>query len=338
MSRETLKTLFHPFENGVLDMPASGRALFYGAEPGFRLPQGFGAEICAVQPLKSLFDGLKTAGVSVAPERGEGPFDLSLVLLTKHRGENENHIADALANTVPGGLIVIAGAKEEGVQSMRKRLSGLIDGVESMPKYHGVVIWFARPEKPEAAIAALTHPAVEIDGRFTTVPGLFSHDRIDEGSRLLGERLPEDFAGLAADFGAGWGYLSAMLIETAPRLGGLDLYEADHRALERARVNLAGKSDHMPVKYFWQDLTAGPVKTRYDLIIMNPPFHAAGQAAEPALGQTIIETACAALKPGGKLMLVANRGLPYEDILAKNCRQHGEDYRNARFKILWGVK
>jgi len=44
------------------------------------------------------------------------------------------------------------------------------------------------------------------------------------------------------------------------------------------------------------------------------------------------------LKLGGKLFLVANRGLPYEDVLAANCKKSGEDYRNARFKVLWAVK
>ena len=42
MSRDALKTLFHPFEAGMLPMPAAGgRVLFLGAEPGFRLPDGF---------------------------------------------------------------------------------------------------------------------------------------------------------------------------------------------------------------------------------------------------------------------------------------------------------
>nr|WP_272210004.1 class I SAM-dependent methyltransferase [Marinicella sp. W31]MDC2875856.1 class I SAM-dependent methyltransferase [Marinicella sp. W31] len=204
-----------------------------------------------------------------------------------------------------------------------------------MPKYHGVALWFTRPDDVTAAIESMTHPTVEIDGRFTTVPGLFSHDRVDEGSRILAERLPANFSGLAADFGAGWGYLSAMMAEIAPSTVGIDLYEADWRALERAKVNLAAIGPS--TRFFWQDLAGEPVKTRYDLIFMNPPFHA-GKAAEPSLGKAMVKAASDALKPGGRLMLVANRGLPYEDVLAAHCKKSGEDYRNARFKLLWGVK
>ena len=38
---------------------------------------------------------------------------------------------------------------------------------------------------------------------------MFSHGRIDPGSRLLAEALPADLSGKVADFCAGWGYLSA---------------------------------------------------------------------------------------------------------------------------------
>lgn len=337
MARDTLKTLFHPFESGTITMPAGGRCLFLGAEPGYRAPEGFGADIEAVQPFRPHYNGLERAHANVAPEAGEGPYDLSLILLTKHRGENENRIVEALEKTVPGGFIVIAGTKEEGIQSLRKRLGHMFSDLESMPKYHGVAVWFTRPGDIADAVAKLSHPMVEIDGRFTTVPGLFSHDRIDEGSRILGERLPEDFSGLAADFGAGWGYLAAMLAERAPRVERIDLYEADYRALERAKVNLGAQERDTSFRYFWHDLAGEKVKTRYDLIVMNPPFHA-GKATEASLGKALIKAACDALKPGGKLLLVANRGLPYEPVLAENCKQSGEEYRNARFKILWGRK
>ncbi len=71
---------------------------------------------------------------------------------------------------------------------------------------------------------------------------------------------------------------------------------------------------------------------------MNPPFHE-GHAAEPALGQALIKSRgsfrCAA---GGRLLLVANRGLPYEPVLAASFRESGETCRNARFKVLWARK
>lgn len=52
----------------------------------------------------------------------------------------------------------------------------------------------------------------------------------------------------------------------------------------------------------------------------------------------MIKTAASALRGGGRLMLVANRGLPYEPVLAENFKEFGETCRNARYKVLWAKK
>ena len=52
---------------------------------------------------------------------------------------------------------------------------------------------------------------------------------------MLATHIPEDFSGHAADFGAGWGYLSVMLGGRAPNAKGIDLFEAHYEALEAAR-------------------------------------------------------------------------------------------------------
>ncbi len=336
MSREAVKTLFHPYASGVLDAPKAGeKVLFLGAEPGYALPDGFEAELVAVQGFRPLFLRLQAAHVAAEPQLPEETYAHALVLCGKHKGENEARIASALMHVAPGGMIVIAGSKEDGVQPLRKKLEKL--GVEagSMPKYHGLAIWFQRPVAPEALVAAFAAPPVRVEGRFSAAPGMFSHDRVDAGSLLLADRLPTDFNGNAADFGAGWGYLSAMLAERSPMVNRIDLYEADFDSLEQARANLAGS--RVDTRFFWHDVAAETIKDRYELVIMNPPFHE-GHAAEPGLGQAFIRQAATVLKGGGRLLLVANRGLPYEPVLAGLFRESGEVCRNARYKVLWAKK
>lgn len=338
MSRDALKTLFHPFASGTIEPPAEGgRFLFLGAEAGFSLPDGFAASLSAVQGFRPFYRQLQAQRVNTTPEIEGEDYDGALILCGKHKGENEAYIAEALGRVKAGGLIVIAGGKEDGIQSLRKRMEGFGLSVEHMPKYHGVALWFGRPADVGDLIAKLAKPAVRIDGRFTTSAGMFSHDRIDAGSELLASRLPTDFSGDAADFGAGWGYLSVELATKSPRIERLDLYEADYAALEAARANLLENCPKVAQRFFWHDLASEPVKDKYDLIIMNPPFHE-GHAAEPSLGQAMIKTAASALRSNGRLMLVANRGLPYEPVLAENFREHGETCRNARFKVLWAKK
>lgn len=338
MSRDALKTLFHPFASGTIDTPGEGqRMLFLGAEAGFALPDGFAAELSAVQGFRPFYRQLQAQRINVTPEIEGGDYDGALVLCGKHKGENESNIAEALSRVKEGGLIVVAGGKEDGIQPLRKRIEGFGLTVEHMPKYHGVAFWFRRPADIKALTTQLTKPATRVDDRFTAAAGMFSHDRIDAGSELLASRLPTDFTGDAADFGAGWGYLSVELAMKSPRIARIDLYEAHYDALEAARANLLANCPKVAQRFFWHDLVSEPVKDKYDLIVMNPPFHE-GHAAEPSLGQAMITTAASALRSGGRLMLVANRGLPYEPVLAENFKEHGESCRNARFKVLWAKK
>lgn len=339
MSRDAVKTLFHPFAADMLAVPKAGeRVLFLGAEAGAPRLDGFEAEITAVQNLRPLYRALQAQGAQVTPDISGEDYDAALILCGKHRGENENRLAEALTRVKAGGLIVAAGSKEDGIVTLRKTLSKLGIEAESTPKYHGVAIWFGRPEDVSTTVSKLKQDAVTIERRFTAMPGMFSHDRIDGGSELLASRLPTDFDGNAADFGAGWGYLSVMLAEKSSRTARIDLFEADWNALEFAKTNLLENCPRLTTRFFWQDLAAEPPKEKYDLIIMNPPFHAGGQAAEPALGQALIKTAATALRSGGKLLMVANRGLPYETILSTEFRKSEEVCRNSRFKVLSAQK
>ena len=338
MTDDALKTLFHPFEAEILEAPGR-RALFLGARAGFRAPRSMDLDLLAVQGFRPDVLALEKAGVTVVPRaEGEG-YDLALVLLSRHRGQNEAWLREAFARTRDGGLVVAAGGKTEGADSLRKRFTGVLTPSGHMPKHHGVVFWFDRPS--DADLAASSFMAAEaadrIDGRFLTAPGMFSHDRVDPASKLLADNLPASIKGRVADFGAGWGYLSSETLKRAGGMTAFDLYEADWESLEAAKANVAGVGGDVPIAYHWRDLVLEPVARQYDLIVMNPPFHQ-GRAAEPAIGQGMIRAASAALKPGGRLLMVANRGMPYEPVLAASFAATGETCRDDRFKVLWAKR
>ncbi|MCV0394751.1 MAG: class I SAM-dependent methyltransferase [Rhizobiaceae bacterium] len=323
------RTLFHPFVDGVLDMPAgNATALFIGAPAGLRLPDGWTAPTKLVQPFRPDYLSLEAAGYAVSAQAESEGHAVSLVLATRHRGLNEARVAEAWRRTEPGGLVVVAGGKTDGIDSLRKRFGDRAEG--HLSKHHGVVFWLRKDDGP-APFTDTTLPAL-VDGQWETRPGHFSHDRIDPASRLLADHLPTGVSGSVADFGAGWGYLAGMVAARAAGLATLDLYEADHAALASARTNLERLYPEAPATFHWRDLTRERPPRIYDLIVCNPPFHA-GRAADPGLGTAFIAAASGALKPNGRLLLVANSGLPYEAPLAAGFRQVEEIARERGFKL-----
>lgn len=332
MSRDALKTLFHPFDSGALSAPG-GRVLFLGGEPGFLLPEGFSRELTVVQGFRPFFRALQSAGHHVAPRAEGADYSMALVLCGRHRGENELRIAEAVERVSEGGLVLVAGAKDDGAASLGKRVADLVELDGQSPKYHGLAFWFRRPRDTAGLVSALRAGNVGrlVEGRFHTAPGMFSHDRVDAGSRLLVEHLPTDLSGTVADFCAGWGYVAAEAAHRFAAIRAIDLYEGDFEAMEASKRNLADLG--LPVRFFWQDLVAEPVTERYDVVLMNPPFHQ-GRAAEPAIGQDLIRAAATALKKGGRLFLVANRPLPYEETLRTAFAEWREITRDSGFKVL----
>ena len=59
----------------------------------------------------------------------------------------------------------------------------------------------------------------EIKGQnFTTQPGIFGWDKIDQGSKLLINHISNDLYGHGADFGCGYGFLSDYLLKNNSKI------------------------------------------------------------------------------------------------------------------------
>jgi 16S rRNA (guanine1207-N2)-methyltransferase len=331
--------LLHPFATGALAWPTGGVVAFDGARvlPGISDAQR--AQLRCTQPFKPHADELARAGYAFA-DGSESALPLALVLPSRQREQARAMLANALARLAPGGTLVASQANDEGARSLQSDLARLCGAVHAASKRHCRVVWArADAEAQRAPLAgewaALDAPRALADG-WRTRPGVFAWDRIDTASALLVEHLPTHLRGRAADLGAGTGVLAAALLERNPGLQALDLYEADARALELARANLAPRAGAVALQFHWHDVAAG-LPARYDAIVMNPPFHV-GRADVPELGRAFIAAAAQALTPGGQLWLVANRHLPYESALAGGFASVREVAAAQGFKVITAVK
>ena len=312
-----LRSLLIPFERGILSMPEDATAFLIRAEPGPEL-RDWAPRLTCEQTYKPAYDQLIALGLD-ATRRLEGEFAAGLCLLTKDKTENLVNLARAWGLVRPGGLLVFSGRNDSGAASIQRQAQRVLGEVGHLSKNHCRVWWCRRdkcsmPGELSEWLAAADHRVVGETG-YVARPGVFSWRKVDEGSQLLVGSLPGDIHGRVADVGAGWGYLAAILLERCPRIAALDLFEAEWLALEAARTNIeAHGRPGVEVGYHWHDVTTGLPRSRYDWVVMNPPFHE-GKGTDIDLGRRFISAGVDALAAGGALVLVANRHLPYEALL-----------------------
>ena len=340
-SDAALETLFLPFSEGRLPWPETGGAMFLRARDGWPLRQQPRPGLVCEQSFKPEADALTQAGFAVNVPGAAKTYELVLILPPRQRDEARALMARAVAMTKPGGRVVVSQSNDEGARSGESDLAQLTGEVESMSKNKCRVFWTASLARLNVSLLAewqaLDAPRAIADGRFMSRPGIFAWDRIDVASELLAEHLPGTLSGRAADLGVGFGYLSAELLTRCPKISALDVYEAENRALELARVNLKDFEARTPIDYRWHDVAAG-LPDSYDVIVTNPPFHAQRAMDRPDIGKRFIAVAADSLNPGGRLWLVANRHLPYENVLSENFDRVHTVVQRHGYKIIEAVR
>ncbi len=149
-----------------------------------------------------------------------------------------------------------------------------------------------------------------VDLVFETLPGVFSADRLDEGTRLLLEHLEVPAGVSVLDVGCGAGVIGAVAGRRGA--GSVTMTDVNLLAVAAARRNagLAG----VPVEVVAGDVYGGLGERRFDLIASNPPFHQ-GKVVDYDMPQRLIAQASEHLAPGGRLVLVANAFLPYDRLM-----------------------
>ena len=344
-----LETLLLPIAEQRVPWPddvAGGHTvLFLRARDGEGLRAAPRPGLLCEQSFKPDADALQQAGYALRDSASVGDvavYPLVMLLPPRQRDEARALMARAVRATKPGGRVLACIANTEGARSGEADLARLVGPVSTLTKNKCRAFWSA------PLGGNVDHALVEQwltldrlrpvhDGQFVSRPGLFAWDRIDPATALLAAQLPTDLNGRVADLGAGHGLLTALMLARCPKVKAVELFEAEARALDAARINLVDAGQRVPLTFHWHDVTAGLPRS-FDNIVSNPPFHNVSRAALPEVGQCFIAVAAAALRPGGSMWLVANRHLPYEAVLKERFGLVKTAAEGNGYKVIEAVK
>ncbi len=329
-----------PFQQGLLTVPAApGRSAFLRARAEIDTPLFDLSRLDCEQSFKPWADEIEGAGMRLVTAL-ESTYALVLVLPPRQREEARATLARAVQLAGADGAIVASQHNDEGGRTMQSDLSALVGaGVRNLSKAHCRVAWSTPQERQvdQALLAEwlqLDAPRAILGGRVMSRPGLFAWDRVDPASALLAQSLPRELKGAGADLGCGYGFLTHALLSEHPQVTRFDVYEAEQRALDLARINLAPWAEKVEMGFEWHDVCAG-LPRQYDFIVSNPPFHQ-GRADQPLIGAGFIRAAAKALRPGGRFWMVANQHLPYESVMQASFASVKPIIVAKGFKVLEG--
>jgi len=328
--------LWQPFLTGALTWSES--CLFLRARFG-PIPAGIITEqMDCQQSFKPYADEIERAGWHLLGNIGK-TYPIVLVLPPPQRDETRALFVRSLQHVSDNGFVVVSMENSEGAKSGEKDLRELAPNVQSVSKNKCRIFWAGKKDLNETLLqswAKLDAPRMLETIGFISRPGLFAWNRIDDASRLLTAHLPQDLSGRGADLGAGFGFLTHTVLMKCENIEAMDVFEAEARALECARLNLARFEKTTRLEYHWHDVAKG-IQGPYDFVISNPPFHQ-GHDEIQTLGQAFIESAARSLKPGGRFYMVANRHLPYEASLKNNFSKFNVLAMENGFKVFEASK
>jgi 16S rRNA (guanine1207-N2)-methyltransferase len=157
---------------------------------------------------------------------------------------------------------------------------------------------------------------ITLDGVETALvskPGVFAWDRLDGGTACLVDAMEIERCDRVLDLGCGTGLAGVAAARRAPE-GKVVLVDADLRAVRSARRTLETNGVDTGEVFLSDGVSRVIGSDLFDVVITNPPFHQ-GREMDYRVAHQFVRDSREVLRPGGRLFLVSNRFIDYEDLI-----------------------
>jgi len=340
------RVLVSPCGHGALGVWAAARA---GA-PNVVLRDAHAAALESARETCALNGASSIQVQAGTPLAGEEPFDVIFMTLPKGRELARLYLVNGYLCLKPGGQLYLAGENRGGIKSVIRDAEELFGAIRILGYKGGgrAAVCVRRADGGAGQLPEAFRAPGLLEGSFHSFPltlemrryticsrpGVFSWEHLDDGTRLFLEALDVKPGDDVADVGCGYGVIG--LYAAYAGATSVTLIDVDWLACQCARETLRRNGvDRASVIH--GDGLAAVGDRRFTLVVSNPAFHS-GLAVSTLMLSRLVEEAHAALEPGGRLAIVANRFLPYEHAMGQVFGQVAALAETPRYRVLAAYK
>jgi len=264
-------------------------------------------------------------------------YDLVLSHLPRGRDVQRELIRGAARVLRPDGRFIFVAATRVGVKgcvAYAREVFGRCGVVRRKKAYH--VAMTLRPEgmKPSPDGDHYQRRAIVLDGSGVVLiskPGVFAWDRLDGGTERLVAAMEIGVGDRVLDLGCGTG-LAGLVAARRAGPGSVVLVDSDLRAVRSARRTLEANRIANAEVVLSDGVSMVSEDAPFDVVITNPPFHQ-GRKIDYEVARAFIHGAYQVLRPAGRLFLVANRFIGYDELIRETFGNVGVAYVDSSYHV-----
>ena len=261
-----------------------------------------------------------------------------IIILPKSRELLNCWLAQLNAAYASGTKVYLVGEKKAGIQGGAKQLAEHCENAVKLDMARHCQLWSAElqgggrfdlAEWQQFFVVGENDDALQ----FASIPGVFKHGELDEGTALLLDNLGKIPSHRVLDFGCGAGVVGLHLKKRWPdaTVEMLDTSaEAVYASQQSAQIN------NIDVEIY-PSSGLSEVQGLYKAIYSNPPFHT-GVRTDYSVTEQFIRDVAGQLMIGGELRIVANSFLKYPAQIEQHIGPCKVIAENKKFKVYSAIK
>jgi len=244
--------------------------------------------------------------------------DLVIINFPKSKGELAFTLAMIAPYLLADAKVIFVGEKKSGVQSAQKLSQHFLSHCQKIDAARHCLVFAGiinneNLKQPFNLDDWFKNYQINVKGIELTIaslPGVFSQSKLDVGTALLLDNLPQDMQGKILDFGCGAGVISCLIGKKFPQTQ-LSLLDVSALAIASAKKTLAlnGLSGDV-----FASNSLSKVEGKFQHIVANPPFHQGTKTSYQAT-EKFLQNVDMHMKNKADITIVANSFLQYLPIM-----------------------